>query len=238
MKESDSGRWSGNGRESGSESAKGSENGRGSEKGRGSVGGQDLEVETDTGMEAARPPIAQDVTAPLVPEKKAEIGIEIERGNIDTRTGTARAPTLTGTKGRGPPETDHLTPATESARCPRSHVKREEDQERAGATTRRITETGRTGRGPPPRIRPGAGNERDPCRWSGTDAPAQRSESQGRYEQKGRESREIRTGGGRLQSLLIWIYCLVKGAWRDECRCECVCVSFVCVFMFKMGHVH
>ena len=53
------------------------------------------------GMEAARPPIVQDVTAPLIPEKKAEIGIEIERGNIGIRTGTARAPTLTGTKGRG-----------------------------------------------------------------------------------------------------------------------------------------
>lgn len=52
-------------------------------------------------MEAVHPPIVQDVTAPLVPEKKAPIGIEIERGNIDTRTDIARAPTLTGTKGRG-----------------------------------------------------------------------------------------------------------------------------------------
>lgn len=53
-----------------------------------------------------------------------------------------------------------------------------------------------------------------------------RAESPGRYE---RES---------TPESLIWIYCLVKGAWRDECYCECVCVSFVCVFMFKMGHVH
>lgn len=52
-------------------------------------------------MEAVHPPIVQDVTTPLVPEKKVETGIEIERGNIDTRTGTAHAPTLTGTKGRG-----------------------------------------------------------------------------------------------------------------------------------------
>ena len=52
-------------------------------------------------MEAVHPPIAQDATAPLVPEKKVEIGIVRERGNIDTRTGIARAPTLTDAKRRG-----------------------------------------------------------------------------------------------------------------------------------------
>lgn len=52
-------------------------------------------------MEAVRLPIAQGATAPLVPEKKVEIGIVTERGNIDTRTGIAHAPTLTGAKGRG-----------------------------------------------------------------------------------------------------------------------------------------
>lgn len=52
-------------------------------------------------MEAVHLPIVQDVTAPLVQEKKVETGIENERGNTDTRTDTAHAPTLTGTKGRG-----------------------------------------------------------------------------------------------------------------------------------------
>lgn len=52
-------------------------------------------------MEAVRLPIAQDATAPLIPEKKVEIGIVRERGNIDTRTDIAHAPTLTGAKGRG-----------------------------------------------------------------------------------------------------------------------------------------
>ncbi len=52
-------------------------------------------------MEAVLPPIVRGATAPLVPEKKVEIGIVRERGNIDTRTDIAPAPTLTGTKGRG-----------------------------------------------------------------------------------------------------------------------------------------
>lgn len=62
-------------------------------------------------------------------------------------------------------------------------------QERDGVRTGRSTKTGRTGRGPPPRTQPGAGNERDPCRTSGTDAPAPRSESPGRYEQGGDASK-------------------------------------------------
>lgn len=138
----------------------------------------------------------------------------------------------------GLPETGHLTLATESARCPRSHVKRVEEQERAGVTRRRILETGRTEGGPLPRTQPGAGNERDPCRWSGTDAPAQRSESRGRYEQKGRESGEIRTGGDVSKVFDLDILFSQRSVERDECCCECVCVCFVCVFMFKMGHVH
>lgn len=156
-----------------------SENGRENETGSGSVGGQDLEVETDTGMEAVLPPIARDATALLVPEKKVEIGIVRERGNIDTRTDIAHAPTLTGVKGRDPPETDHLTPVKESAHCPRRNM------ERDGVRTGQSIETGRTGRGPPLRTQPGAGNERDPFLMSGTDAPAPRSENPGRYEQEG-----------------------------------------------------
>lgn len=52
-------------------------------------------------MKAARLPIVQDVTAPLVPEKMALIGTGSERRNIDTKTDIVRAPTLTGTKRRG-----------------------------------------------------------------------------------------------------------------------------------------
>lgn len=52
------------------------------------------------GMEAAHPPIIQDGTAPLVPEKR-ESGTGTERGSIDTRTGTAHARTLTETRERG-----------------------------------------------------------------------------------------------------------------------------------------
>ena len=80
-------------------------------------------------MEAVHLPIAQDVTAPLILEKKVVvaavvaagvvvvveavvvvvIGIGIERGreseresgNIDTKTDIAHAPTLTDTKERG-----------------------------------------------------------------------------------------------------------------------------------------
>lgn len=52
-------------------------------------------------MEAAHPPIVQDLTAPLVPEKKVAIETGIESENTDTRKDIAHAPTLTGTKGRG-----------------------------------------------------------------------------------------------------------------------------------------
>lgn len=52
-------------------------------------------------MEVVHPPIVQDATAPLTPEKTVENGIVTERGNIDTRTGIAHALTLTGTKGKG-----------------------------------------------------------------------------------------------------------------------------------------
>lgn len=78
----------------------------------------------------------------------------------------------------GPPEKEHLIPVKEKARRPRRNV------ERGGVMTRRSSETGRTGRGPPVRTQPRAGNERDPCHASGTDAPALRSESPGRYEQE------------------------------------------------------
>lgn len=63
--------------------------------------------------------------------------------------------------------------------------------QRDGVKTGWSTETGRAGRGPPPRTQPGAGNERDPFRTSGTDVPAPRSESLGKYEQE--------AGGGRLE---------------------------------------
>lgn len=75
----------------------------------------------------------------------------------------------------GPLERDHLTTAIKSAHRPR----------RECVTTRGSTETGKRGRGPLPWTEPGAGIERDPCRMSGTDAPALRSESLGRYEQEG-----------------------------------------------------
>lgn len=54
-------------------------------------------------MAAAHPPIVQDATIPLIPEKTAEngIGIESEKGNIGTRRGTARTPTPIGIRGRG-----------------------------------------------------------------------------------------------------------------------------------------
>lgn len=52
-------------------------------------------------MEAVLPPIAQDATIPLVPERKVESGIAKGRGNIDTRKGIARGPTLTDARGRG-----------------------------------------------------------------------------------------------------------------------------------------
>lgn len=74
-----------------------------------------------------------------------------------------------------PSETDHLTPAKESAHRPR----------RNGAKTGPTTETGRTGRRPLPRKKPGAEIESGPCRTSGTDAPAQTSENLGRYERRG-----------------------------------------------------
>lgn len=115
----------------------------------------------------------------------------------------------------GPPETEHLTPVKERAHCPRRNV-----EERACATTGRSTETGRTGRSPPPWTQPGAGNERDPCRTSGTGAPALRSESPGRYEQEGTPPK-----------CLIWIYCLVEGAWRDEGVLVRVCVCQLCIFV-------
>lgn len=177
MKESDSGRWSETEKESGSESENGRENGKGSEE------GQDLEVETDTGMEAARPPIDQGVTARLIPEKKVAIGIVRERGNIDTRKDIAHAPTLTDTKGRDPLETDHLTLVKESARRPKRGGKRV--QQRAGVKTEQSVETGWKGRGLPPRTWLGPGNERDLCRTSETGAPALRSGSLGRYERGG-----------------------------------------------------
>lgn len=54
-----------------------------------------------SGMAAVHPPIVQGATIPLIPEKMAENGIESEKGNIGTRRGTARTPTLIGIRGRG-----------------------------------------------------------------------------------------------------------------------------------------
>lgn len=89
-----------------------------------------------------------------------------------------------------PSETDHLTPANESAHHPR----------RNGVKTGLTTETGRTGRRLLPRTKPGAEIESGPCRMSGTDAPAQTSESLGRYERRGKTSNVFET------------YCLVEGS--------------------------
>lgn len=128
-----------------------------------------------------------------------------------------------------PPETDHRTPVTESARCPRRDGER--TQQTDAVRTEQSTETGRTaGRGPPPRTQPEEGNEKDPCHLSGIDVPALRSESLGRYEQEGMSPQS-----------LIWIYCLVKGAWRERERAAAgvrvrACVGFVCVL--ELGHVH
>lgn len=47
-----------------------------------------------------------------------------------------------------------------------------------------------------------------------------RTEGPGRYEQEGMPPKS-----------LIWIYCLVKGAWRDECRCECLCVCVSALYV-------
>lgn len=102
-----------------------------------------------------------------------------------------------------------------------------------GVATEQITETGRTGRGPPLQTWPGKRNERDQCRANGTDGPARKSESPGRYEQQGAPPKS-----------LIWIYYLVKKHNKSMERCEpagasvCACVDFVYVFMLKTGHVY
>lgn len=54
-----------------------------------------------SGMKGVRRPIAQDVTAPLVPEKRPPTGTGSERRDIDTKSAIGRAPTLTGTKRGG-----------------------------------------------------------------------------------------------------------------------------------------
>lgn len=95
-----------------------------------------------------------------------------------------------------PSETDHLThPTKESAHRPR----------RNGVKTGLTTETGRTGRTGRtrrcllPRTKPGAEIESGPCHTSGTDVPAQTSESLGRYERRGKTS-------------FFETYCLVEGS--------------------------
>lgn len=54
-----------------------------------------------SGMAAVPPPIVQGATIPLIPEKKAENGIESESGNTGTRRDTARTPILIDISGRG-----------------------------------------------------------------------------------------------------------------------------------------
>lgn len=80
--------------------------------------------------------------------------------------------------------------------------------------TRRSSETGRTGRGPPVRTQPRAGNERDPCHASGTDAPALRSESPGRYDQ---------------EEVFGYIVQQKEHGEMSVCWCECVCRLCMCV---------
>lgn len=119
-----------------------------------------------------------------------------------------------------PPRTDHLTPATESAQCLRRDGGRV--QEMDGVATEQITETGRTGRGPPLQTWPGKRNERDQCHANGTDGPARKSESPGRYEQQGAPPKS-----------LIWIYYLVKNiirAWRDVSLLVRVCVLVLTLY--------
>lgn len=83
------------------------------------------------------------------------------------------------------------------------------------------TESGRTGRHLLPRTKPGAEIESGPCHMSGTDAPAQTSESLGRYERRGETSDVFET------------YCLVEGhEERYSCWCKCVsgCLSALYVY--------
>lgn len=54
-----------------------------------------------SGTAVAHPPIVRDATIPLIQGKRAENGIESERGNTGTRSGTARTPILIGIRGRG-----------------------------------------------------------------------------------------------------------------------------------------
>lgn len=210
MSGSDCGRWSGN------ENVKESESGRENEREKGSEGGRDLEVESDTGMEAVPLLIAQDATVLLVPEKVETgtgIGIGRERENTDTRIDIAHAPTHTGAKRRGPPEKDHLTHVRESARCLR----------RDGVRTRQSTQTGTTGRCLPPLTEPGTRIERDHCRTSGTDAhaPAPRSESLGRYERGGCEVDISKV----FDLNILFSERMIE---KYACWCKCVCFGFVC----------
>lgn len=122
---------------SGRERRRGRDNESGRENERGSGEGLDPEVETDTGMEAAHHRIAQDGTAPPAPEKTDLTGIGSESGSIDTKTDTAHALILTGTKRRDPLETDHPTRVTES----RPRRDGESVQGKDGAMTERRVRT-------------------------------------------------------------------------------------------------
>lgn len=117
-----------------------------------------------------------------------------------------------------PSETDHLThPTKESAHHPR----------RNGVKTGLTTETGRTGRTGRcllPWTKPRAEIESGPSHLSGTDAPAQTSESLGRYDRRGKTSDIFET------------YCLVEGSWRQIfllVQMHLDVVSFVCLFILK-----
>lgn len=117
-----------------------------------------------------------------------------------------------------PPETDLLTPRMESSHCPWRDGERVQgkDCER----TELSMETGQTRGGPSPRTYPRARNERGPYHTSGTGAPALRSENLGRFEQE------------MSPRSLIWIYCWVKEAWRDDRAGANVCVYeflYVCL---------
>lgn len=80
----------------------------------------------------------------------------------------------------GLPETDQVTPATKNHHRPRRDL--EMARQRGGVKTKWSMEPGRRGGGPPLLTCPEAGRGRDPCRTSGTGAPAPRSASRERYE--------------------------------------------------------
>ncbi|KAK7929989.1 hypothetical protein WMY93_006384 [Mugilogobius chulae] len=101
--------------------------------------------------------------------EKVEIGTE--RGDIDTRTGTAHIHTLISTRKRDLLETAHLIQEKESALCPKRNGKREQQIMESGTAERSLLLQSLT-----------LEIEKDLCPMNGTGDPAQRSESLVKYE--------------------------------------------------------